>query len=110
MARVRTKVRQTPAEQLNEVVAANVRALAAERGVSRRRLAQELGVAITTLSTKLRVDNPMPVSLEELALLADYFGVSRGSLLEPRGWSANRCAPRESNSEPTDKRPRPAAA
>lgn len=62
------------------VVAGNVRALMARRGVNQQRIAQVLGLSQTAVSKRLRGVTPWDVN--EMGTLADAFGVPITALLE----------------------------
>ena len=91
-----------------QMVAAEIRALLGRRGMSQSQLSQVIGISQPQLSKRLK--GLIPFDLDELVLLADYFGVSVGSLFgemtntpRPGGpGGGGRYAIRDSNPEPAD--------
>lgn len=46
-------------------------------------LVESTGIPMRTMARRLHITNPSPMSLEELAIIADALGVSMGELLAP---------------------------
>ena len=93
-----------------EIVAAEIRALLGRYGRTQTDLATRLGMSQSQLSKRLR--GAIPFDTDELVKVADYFGVTVGSLFGeatqnaprpdgPGGVSVER-AWRDSNSQPSD--------
>ena len=90
---------------LSRIVAANIKAELAYRDLKHGDLAGYLGVTQAAVSMKLRGDRA--IGLDELAPIAEYFGLEPSDLLRPRhpqpaGPAAAVCPRQDSNLQPTD--------
>lgn len=92
-----TRIDRQQTDSLAMVVAANVRAEVARRGLDQIDVAQALGVSRTWINARWRAHRPF--SLADLELVARFLGMDPADLLAApgRAW-----APWDSNPQPTD--------
>lgn len=63
-----------------QIMAENIQRLMDEHGVTRRKLAADLGFSYTTLSAWLQGETYPRI--DKIEMMADYFGVSKSALVE----------------------------
>ncbi len=66
---------------LSARVARQVRAVLAQRKITQERLAEATGIPMRTLARRLHRTHPSPLSIEELAIIADALGLAMVDLL-----------------------------
>ena len=91
------------ATNLVDVVAANIRAEAARRGLYQGDIANALGVQQSTISKRWRGDRAWP--LEDLPTVAELLGVSVAYLVTdnaPVAAASELCPRQDSNLQPRD--------
>lgn len=67
--------------ELSGRVARTIRRTLDAKQMTQESLVESTGIPMRTMARRLHVTNPSPMSLEELAIIADALGVSMGALL-----------------------------